>query len=93
MRSASSPQDLTPQQRGQLGLEADEGVRIAAVQPGPASRAGLRPGDVVLSVGRTTVASASQLNRELAGLRDGQTVMLLVRRGTGTQYMAVTAGS
>ena len=87
------PQDLSAQQRRQLGLEADEGVRIVSVQPGPAREAGLQAGDVVLSVGRTSVASAADLNRQLAGLDAGETVMLLVRRGAGTQYVAVTAGS
>ena len=87
------PQDLSAQQRRQLGLAADEGVRIVSVQPGPARAAGLQAGDVVLSVGRTSVASAADLNRQLAGLDAGETVMLLVRRGAGTQYVAVTAGS
>ena len=64
-----------------------------SVQPGPAREAGLQAGDVVLSVGRTSVASAADLNRQLAGLDAGETVMLLVRRGAGTQYVAVTAGS
>jgi serine protease Do len=55
-----------------------------------AREAGLQPGDVILSVGRTTVASAAALDRELRGVKAGQTVMLLVRRGNGTQFVAVT---
>ncbi|MFP7723755.1 DegQ family serine endoprotease [Lysobacter sp. A3-1-A15] len=86
------PQDLDAAQRRQLGLQAGEGVRIVSVQPGPAQRAGLQAGDVVLSVGRTAVSNAADLNRRLADLEPGETVMLLVRRGEGTQYVAVTTG-
>lgn len=83
-------QDLAANARQRLGLKAGEGVLVQT--PGEAAgEAGLRPGDVVLSVGRTAVGSASALNRELAGVRPGDTVMLLVRRGAATQFIAVTA--
>ena len=36
-------------------------------------------------------AGQQVLDRELAGVKPGQTVMLLVRRGAGTQFIAVTA--
>ena len=72
-------QDLAANARQRLGLKAGEGVLVQT------------PGDVVLSVGRTAVGSASALNRELAGVRPGDTVMLLVRRGGATQFIAVTA--
>ena len=47
---------------------------------------------MILSVGRASVGSAAALDRALAGVREGQTVMLLVRRGQQTQFVAVTAG-
>lgn len=84
-------QDLGSAERQRLGLQAGEGVLLARVGDA-AAEAGLRPGDVILSVGRNTVGSASALDRELAGVKDGQTVMLLVRRGGATQFVAVTAG-
>jgi serine protease Do len=84
-------QDLSTAERQQLGLQAGEGVRIADVGDA-AAEADLQPGDVVLSVGRASVGSAAALDRELAGVKPGQTVMLLVRRGTATQFVAVTAG-
>jgi serine protease Do len=85
-------QDLTPNDRQRLGLSGKEGVLIR--KPGDAaSEVGLQPGDVVLAVGRTPVSSASALDRELADVRPGQTVMLLVRRQGATQYVAVTADS
>jgi len=95
-RSRANPlglvtQDLSAAERQQLGLRSDEGVRIARVGEA-AAQAELQPGDVILSVGRTSIGSAAALDRELAGVKPGQTVMLLVRRGTATQFVAVTAG-
>ncbi|MFD0738629.1 DegQ family serine endoprotease [Lysobacter koreensis] len=86
-------QDIAPTERQRLGLQADEGVRLAQVTGESAREAGLRAGDVILSVGRNAVGSAAALNRELAGVKSGQTVMLLVRRGGATQFVAVTAGA
>ena len=93
--SSGNPLGLTVQaptaaQRQQLGLEAGEGVLVTGVREGAAREAGLQPGDVVLAVGRTSVWSPAALERELAGAGAGDTVMLLVRRGGGTQFVAVT---
>lgn len=83
-------QPLDADDRRQLGLSANEGVGIASVEGLAARRAGLQPGDVVLQVGRSKVASPAELDRELAGVKPGQTVMLLVRRGNASQFVAVT---
>jgi serine protease Do len=83
-------EDLDPQQRSRLGLQAGEGVLITRVEGMAAREAGLRPGDVVLAVGRNDVGSAGALNAQLRGLKAGQAVMLLVRRGGGTQYITVS---
>lgn len=84
-------QDLTDAQRRQLGLDAKEGVGIARVEGTAAREAGLSPGDVVLRVGRTPVGSAAALDRELRGMKPGQTVMLLVRSsGGGSRFVAIT---
>ena len=83
-------QALDADDRRQLGLGANEGVGIASVEGLAARRAGLQPGDVVLQVGRTKVGSPVELDRALAGVKPGQTVMLLVRRGNASQFIAVT---
>ena len=83
-------QDLSSSDRQRLGLRPGEGVLIR--NPGDSgAEAGLRPGDVVLQVGRNAVDSASALDRELASVKSGDTVMLLVRRQGSTQFIAVTA--
>ncbi|WP_223621691.1 Do family serine endopeptidase [Lysobacter sp. ESA13C] len=92
-RSNGNPLGLVTQEvdaatRQRLGIKAGEGVVIR--DPGDAAgEAGVRPGDVVLSVGRVQVGSAAALDRALAGTKPGQTVMLLIRRGAATQFIAV----
>lgn len=80
---------LTAEQRERLGLKRDEGVLIAGVS-GAAARAGLRPGDIVLMVGRERVGSPADFERLTRAVKPGDTVMLLVRRGEQTVFFAVT---
>lgn len=82
-------QELTAAERQRLGLRADEGVRIARVDRGAAGEAGLQAGDIVLQVGRTPVGSAAAFARAVAAVPARQAVMLLVRRGAGSQFIAV----
>ena len=67
-------------------------MAIAGVD-GAAEQAGLRPGYVVLSVGREPVGTVSELDARLSGVAADSTVMLLVRRGGSTQFIAVTPGA
>jgi len=84
-------QDVDAAARQRLGLKPGEGVVVR--DPGDAAGdAGVRPGDVILSVGRSQVGNVAALDRALAGVKPGQTVMLLVRRGATTQFIAVEAG-
>jgi S1-C subfamily serine protease len=56
-------------------------VLIAGVlQGGPASAAGLRPGDVVLALGGRPVRSTDELLRAVAALRPGTRTAVVVQR-------------
>ena len=57
---------------------------------GAAARAGVRPGDVIVSVNRTPVKSPEQL-KELIG-KAGKTVALLVQRDDARIFIPVTIG-
>ncbi|MFZ5638419.1 MAG: DegQ family serine endoprotease [Pseudomonadota bacterium] len=83
-------QDIAPDERRELGLRSGEGVVIARIEGRAARSAGLRPGDIVLRVGTQPIPNAAALDRALARVGDDQTVMLLVRRGNATQFLAVT---
>ena len=82
--------DLSANERRQLDLADDEGVRIAQVQGMAAREAGIQPGDVVLQVGSSRVGNAAAFDRAVAAARSGQTVMLLVNRGGDTRFVAIT---
>ncbi len=69
----------------------EEGVAVEAVYPGaPAFRAGLKPGDVILSVDGKKVNSYPALRKEIESHRIGDPVELEVRReGTVLRFRVV----
>jgi serine protease Do len=71
-------------------VESSEGVVIARVIGTAARRAALEPGDVILMVGRKGVKSVSDFNAAVKDVKPGDSVMLLVRRGEQTQFIALT---
>ncbi len=83
-------QSLDADARKQLGLESSDGVLVSRVESAAAREAGLAPGMVILQVGRNKVNSPAALDRELAGVKPGDTVMLLVRSRGVTRFLAVT---
>ncbi|MCG5510829.1 DegQ family serine endoprotease [Ectothiorhodospira lacustris] len=65
---------------------AVEGVLVARVAPGsPAARAGLRPGDLILSVNRRPVTSLEEV-RQAAGT-GGQRLLLNLRRDSSAFFL------
>ena len=64
----------------------------ASAAEGPAARAGLRPGDLVLALDGMPVASARELIRIVAGRPPGERVQLEIRRGNRTETLAVRLG-
>jgi len=84
-------QALDDSMRKQLGIEGSDGVLVTRVNSAATRESGLTGGDVILQVGRAKVNSPAALDRELAGAKPGDTVMLLVRnRGGITRFLAVT---
>jgi serine protease Do len=83
-------EDLSPQDRRQLGLDGDRGVGVANVTPGsPADNAGLEPGDVILEVNRHPVSSVDAVRKE-AG--KSATLLLLIHGQDGTtRFVALRA--
>ena len=84
-------------ERGWLGVSVQDndpnGVAIAGVdRSGPAARAGLRAGDVVLAVNGDHTASARALIRAVAAMAPGTAVRLSVRRSGKPVDIEVTVG-
>jgi len=68
--------------------DGDEGVQVAEVEEGsPAADAGLRGGDIIVSVNRHAVASLQQM-REAVGLERGR-LLLLIKRDESAFYLAL----
>jgi serine protease Do len=79
--------ELPAAQRRALGI--DYGLLVESAQ---GSRTPLRPGDVIVGVGREPIRSVEEFERLLAERKDGETVALLVRRGEATVYVPVEIG-
>ncbi|MGH9764621.1 MAG: PDZ domain-containing protein, partial [Blastocatellia bacterium] len=61
--------------------EQTDGLKLDGVRPGsPAERAGLRPGDVVVKLGKVQVKNIYDYTYSLEELRPGQEVDIVVRR-------------
>jgi serine protease Do len=74
-------QSVTDDLAKALGLKKAEGALVAQVEPkSPAAGAGLKSGDVILSVGDQRVASFRDLARLVAGLRNGETAKIGIMR-------------
>jgi len=80
--------EMTPDVRQQLRGGKDlQGVVIERVVPGsPADNAGLRPGDVILSVNRKEVQSVADVQKSLGSIPKGQDALLLVWSNGGNTF-------
>ena len=76
--------DIDEHVRAQLGLDDEaHGAAIVNVAPGsPADDAGLAAGDVILGVGRKSVADAASAARELKSKSGGSVVLRIQRDGS-----------
>ena len=79
---------LTPDIARQVKAKARAGVVVAGVDPaGPASEAGIEPGDVIVSVNRTKVADGDQLKAALEHTPSGRPALLLIERRGESHYI------
>jgi len=88
-------QELTPQLAQQLGLEpGTTGVVISDIsESSPAAEAGLRSGDLITEVNRTAVKSLNDYQQALKKVKNGENILLLVKRGSGAFYAVLTPPS
>jgi Do/DeqQ family serine protease len=83
-------QSVTPDLARSLGLETPSGAIVADIWPaGPADRAGLKQGDVIVSANGQPVVDAAGLNYAIGTRGPGANISLGVRRGGRTQTVAV----
>ena len=78
--------DLTEAQRRELKVKS--GVRVESAE-GAAARAGLREGDVILSLDNVEITSAKQFESVVAKADKAKPVNALVRRGEWVNYVVI----
>ena len=87
------PRDITPELAENLGLSQKEGVIIAGIlKNGPADKAGMKPGDVLLSVKGQPVSSMTEMFNQVALLEPGSQVDITVSRDGKTVPLSVMVG-
>jgi serine protease Do len=80
--------DLTQEQRTELEV-AENGVIVTEVEDGPARRAGIRGGDVVLMLNNRKVEDAAQFEDLAKELPEGKAVSILVQRQGNPIFLAL----
>ena len=86
-------QDITPELAESFGLARQRGAIIAGVvRNGPADRAGIRPGDILLTVQGKPVVDTNQMLALIAQLAPGEKAQMTVMRKNREATLDVMVG-
>lgn len=84
-------QEISPEIAESFALKSTAGALIAGVlRSGPADRAGIHPGDILLAVGGKPVTDSSSLLNLIAALPPGKIVQLRLMRAQTEMQLMVT---
>jgi serine protease DegQ len=87
------PQDITPELAESFGLQKSSGTIIAGVlRGGPADKAGVKPGDILLSVSDKPVTDTVSMLNLVAQLTPGDKVRVTVLRKSREAELDITVG-
>ena len=85
------PNELSPELAETFGVKATQGVIITGVlQAGPAAKAGMLPGDVIVQVGDTPVRNVAEMMTAVAALQPGQAADFGIQRGSESLTLSIT---
>jgi serine protease Do len=86
-------QPVTADIADSLGMKSSRGALVAEPQPGsPAEKAGIKAGDVIVSVNGEAVEDARTLARRISALAPGTSVKLGVLRNSREDSLTLTLG-
>jgi serine protease DegQ len=85
---------LTPEIAQQYGIQSDHGLIVLDVQSGtPAEQAGIKPGDVIVSVDGQQMNQVEDLIAALHKHAPGDTIPIVIERNNNQQTVQVTLGN
>lgn len=87
------PREITPEIAQTFGLKSTRGVVVTGVLlNGPAAKAGMEPGDVIVAIGGKAVHDASELLTQVAALKPGSVTGFSIDRKGKALEMQITPG-
>lgn len=88
-----SMQDMTQDLAESFGLDSPIGSLVASVlRDGPADKAGIKPGDILIAVGGKPVKNSSEMLNRVAALSPSDTVTVTVIRNRQEESIQVKVG-
>ena len=92
-RLGVSIQEVDQQLADSFGLKRPGGALVASVdKSGPAAKAGIKPGDVILSLNGRAISSSSELPELVADVRPGTMATLGISRNGALKQIEVKVG-
>lgn len=87
-------QKITPALKKAFNLETSRGALVSSVMPGgPAAKAGLKSGDVIIKFNGKTVKDMSQLPWLVGNTKPGKTVPMEIIRNGADETVTITVGN
>ena len=80
--------NLTKEQKEKLEIK-DHGILVEEVKQGPAQKAGIRHGDVILIINNTKIKDVSHFNKCIKSLPKGRSIPILIQRQGGPIFLAL----
>lgn len=88
------PTDITAQVAQRFNLPTTDGALVLQVPAGgPAEKAGIQPGDIIITFAGKQIKTTLDLTAALRGQEPGATVDVVARRGPDTRTFQVTLGN